>query len=135
MYADTPRLLCRVRRRLHCLLCDLEHLHLLLLAQVLQLVTGQAAPQLLRPGRGDHLHAVMCAYRSAASLEEAPTSSARAAGADLSQVVSPLPLEGHQELRRCATVAAELCLDVGVAKLAVRSWQLPVRRKDVAVQE
>jgi len=70
-----------------------------------------------------------------ASLEEAPASSARAAGAHLSQIVSPLPLEGHQELRRCAAVAAELRLDVGVAKLAVLSRQLPVRRKDVAVQE
>lgn len=32
-------------------------------------------------------------------------------------------------------MAAELRLDVGVAKLAVLSRQLPVRRKDVAVQE
>ena len=125
----------RVRRRLHRLLRDLEHLHLLLLAEVLQLVRGEAATQLLRPGRGDHLHAVMCAHPSVASLEEAPASSARAAGAHLSQIVSPLPLEGHQELRRCATVAAELRLDIGVAKLAVLSRQLPVRRKDVAVKE
>ena len=32
-------------------------------------------------------------------------------------------------------MAAELRLDIGVAKLAVLSRQLPVRRKDVAVKE
>ena len=58
----------------------------------------------------------------------------RAAGAHLSQIVSPLPFEGHQELRSCAAVAAELCLDIGVTELAVLRGQLAVRRKDVAVQ-
>ena len=58
----------------------------------------------------------------------------RAAGAHLSQIVSPLPFEGHQELRSCAAVAAELRLDIGVTELAVLRGQLAVRREDVAVQ-
>ena len=63
-------MLCRVRRRLHRFLRDLEHLHLLLLAQALQLIASEAAPQLLRPGRIDHLYP-RNARPSAALLVEA----------------------------------------------------------------
>ena len=63
-----------------------------------------------------------------------PRAAQSAAGAHLSQIVSPLPFEGHQELRSCAAVAAELRLDIGVTELAVLRGQLAVRRKDVAVQ-